>query len=161
MKFPRIIHLDPSDARVFDPPAEPGEPALPGSFAFTDTDPESLGNKARRAFHHGWLGIGSFGRATFVQIGEIDEAGFEDVVEQLTVHFVAHYGAPNREAAHPVARAQAEDAVELCTGAPGTLLSIERDMTEQGLSERVRAIHREPARDPAPAWTIDNDASED
>lgn len=157
MKFPRIIHLDVSDSRVFDPAAEPGEPAVPGSFAFAETDPGTLSGKDLRAFTSGWLGVGSFGRATFVQVGELDDAGFDDAVERLAGHFVTHYGAPDLETARPVAREEIEDAAKLCEGAPGTLLAIEREMTADGLAERVYVVPHDQTEGPAPAWRTDDE----
>ena len=46
MNLMRTIRLDPSDTFVFDPPAEPGEWAVSGAFAFWDRDPATLEGKA-------------------------------------------------------------------------------------------------------------------
>ena len=108
MKFPRVIRLDTSDRQVFAQAAEPGEWAVTGSFAFLDQDPARLEPKERLAFASGWFGTESGGRATLVEVAEITEAQFFQVVERLARHFVAHYGAPSLVDALPAARAEAE-----------------------------------------------------
>ena len=59
MKFPRCIRLDASDLNIYARAAEPGEWAVPGGFAFADSDPDRLERKARLAFHSAWLGTES------------------------------------------------------------------------------------------------------
>ena len=95
MKFPRVIRLDSSDLQVFAPAAAAGEPAVPGSFAFAGREPETLTGKERQAFASGWLGTESFGRASLVEVGEISEAEFFQLVERLARHFVERYSAPD------------------------------------------------------------------
>ena len=73
MKLLRTIRLDPSDTFVFDPVAEPGEWAVSGAFAFWGGDPAALEGKARTAFRSGFLGVGSLGWSTLVQIVEASE----------------------------------------------------------------------------------------
>ena len=57
MKLLRTIRLDASDSFVFEKPAEPGEWAVSGAFAFADCDPAELRGKARTAFRAGFLGL--------------------------------------------------------------------------------------------------------
>ena len=154
MKFPRSIRLDTSDVYVFRQTAEPGEWAVPGSFAFVDRDPAGFDNKEKLAFRSGWLGTESFGRATLVEVAEIDEAGFFQVVERLARHFVAHYGAPDLAAALPAAREEADYAASLCDHKAHTLLALERSLEDQGLVERFRVIRPERAGDHARIWEL-------
>ena len=161
MKFPRTIRLDSSDLYVFKPAAEPGEWAVPGSFAFANRTPEDLDGKARQAFQSGWLGTDSFGRATLVEVAEIPEAAFFAVVECLARHFVTAYGAPDLAAALPAARAEADDSASLCDHKVHTLLAIERAFTDDGITERVRVVTPERARDHAKIWTLVEDAEPD
>ncbi len=161
MKFPRCIRLDTSDLNIYARAAEPGEWVVPGGFAYADCDPEGLERQARLAFHSAWLGTESFGHGTLAEVAEIDPAGFERVVERLARHFVEHYGAPNPEAARPVARAEAEYAAELCQHKLHTLLAIERDMTEAGVVERFRVIVPARAQDHAKVWEIVPEEAED
>ena len=103
MRLPKTIQLDLSDWQVFDCTAEPGEWAVSGAFEFADADPEALVGKPAQAFRNGFLGVGSFGRATVVMIGEIDRADYDAVVERLAGHLVERYGAPTLDAAWPAA----------------------------------------------------------
>ena len=160
MKFPRCIRLDASDLNIYTHAAEPGEWAVPGGFAYADCDPESLERKARLAFHGAWLGTGSFGCSTLAEVAEIDPAGFAQVVERLAQHFVDNYGAPDLEAARPVARAEAEEAAALCEHKLHTLLSLEREMTEAGVVERFRVIEPSRAQEHAKIWEIVPEADE-
>ena len=157
MKFPRTIRLDSSDLNVFPLAAEPGEWAVPGSFAFLGRDQAQLNAKERLAFRSGWLGTESFGRATLVAVAEIDEAEFFHVIERLARHFVDHHGAPDLAAALPVAREEADHAASLCEHDVHTLLAIEREHGEAGLVERYRVIRPDRARDHARIWKIVTD----
>jgi hypothetical protein len=157
MKFPRSIRLDQSDPNVFSLAAEPGEWAVPGSFAFAGRDPADLTGKDKLAFHTGWLGTGSFGRSTLVEVAEIDEAAFAAVVERLARHFVDTYGAPSLAAALPAAREEADDAAGLCEHPTGSLLALEREATGDGITERFRLIRPDRATDHARIWEIVGD----
>ena len=66
MKLLRTIRLEASDTFVFDQPAEPGEWAVSGAFAFWGGDPTVLEGKARTAFRSGFLGVSSLGWSTLV-----------------------------------------------------------------------------------------------
>ena len=157
MRFLRTLRLDNSDLQVFPKAAAPGEWAVPGSFAFADSDPRTLTGKEKLAFKSGWLGTESFGRATLVEVVEIDEADFFQVVERLAQHFVEVYGAPGLTAALPAARAEADDALGLSDHKLHSLLAIEREPGPAGLTERVRVIQPERAADHARIWEIEPD----
>jgi hypothetical protein len=154
MKFPRVIRLDSSDLQVFVQAAEPGEWAVTGSFAFLDQDPTRLDPKGRLAFASGWFGTASGGRATLVEVAEITEAQFFQVVERLARHFVSHYGAPSLAEALPAARAEADDAAALADHKLHSLLALEREPGDQGLVERIRVVRPERAGDHAKIWQI-------
>lgn len=154
-KLPRTLRLDTSDLYVFVHAAEPGEWAVSGAFEFAGHDPAALERKAQIALASGWLGTGSFGRSTLVEVAEIDEADYFAVVERLARHFVERYGAPSLAEALPVARAELDDAAGLCEHKLGTLLAVEREVTDAGeLRERFRVIHPERAQDHAKIWEI-------
>jgi len=141
MRLARTIRFDESDARVFDPAAEPGEWAVSGGFAFSDFTADDLTGKARQAFANGWLGLESFGRATFVAVAEITEAEYEAQIRALAEYFVAAYGAPDIEASRPVAEEELAFMGAMCDEhAPNTLLVVERVLVEAGVSESFRAI---------------------
>ncbi len=157
MKFPRTIRLDPSEVKVFPQDAEPGEWAVPGTFAFADAEPQSLSRKEQLAFKSGWLGTGSFGRSTMVQVVDITGEQYDEVVRMIADHLVSEYGAPDTDRALAAARDEAADAAGLCDHPVNTLLAIEREFTDEGISERVRAITPEPAGAHTRVWEIVED----
>ena len=99
MKLLRTIRLDPSDTFVFEQAAEPGEWAVPGSFAFMNEDPDKLQGKARVAFRSGFLGIDSFGWSTLAQIVEATNADRAAAVGLLAQRLMTKFGAPDMAAA--------------------------------------------------------------
>ena len=153
MRFPKTVQLDLSDWQVFERTAEPGELAVSGAFAFADADPEALSGKPAQAFRNGLLGIETFGRSTFVMVGEIDRGAYEGAVERLAAHFVAEYGAPDLAAARPAAEEEAAFAAGLCDHPVGTLITVERSFGPDGIVERFRAIDRAHG-DHAKIWEI-------
>lgn len=141
MKLARTIHFDESDRNVFARPAESGEWAIPGGFEFSNWTEAELTGKARQAFANGWLGLDSFGRATFVAVAQIEPAEMEALTEALAGHFVTYYGAPDVEAAKGVAAEEIAFMAELCEDhAPNTLLAVSRDLTDAGVKEGFRHI---------------------
>jgi hypothetical protein len=157
MRFPCVIRLDGSDPRVYTVAAQPGEPAVTGTFAFTDVEPDSLGHADRLAFAGGWLGTESFGRATLVEVAEIAEADFFQAVERLARHFVEAYGAPSLTEALPVAREECDYAAGLCEHPVHTLLAIEREPSEAGVRERIKVIQPSRAEEHAKIWEFGED----
>ena len=140
MKFPRAVRLDQSDTQVYANPAVPGEWAVPGSFVFVDKNPAELANKELQAFGHGFLGVGSFGWSTLVEVAEIAEQEYRQVIGRLAEHFVEHYGAPDLATALPAAREEASFAASICEHAPHTLLMLERESSEEGIVERFKVV---------------------
>ena len=140
MKFPRTIRLDESDSQVYENPADPGEWAVPGTFAFLDTDPAALSAKQRQAFGHGFLGTASFGWSTLVQVTEISDQEYQLVIDRLAAHLIEHHGAPDIAAALPAAREEASFAASICDHAPHTLLMLERELGKEGIVERFKVV---------------------
>ncbi len=157
MRFPRVIRLDESDPRIFERAAEPGEWAVPGAFAFADADAGSLTGKRLQAFARGFLGTRSFGRTTLVEVATIDAADYDAVVERLALHFITDYGAPDLDAALPAAREEAEFAAGLCDYKTHTLLAVERELGEEGVVERFRAIIPSRVPNHAQIWSIEEE----
>lgn len=142
MKLPRTIRLDPSDTKVFPNAADAGEWAVTGTFAFVDANPAEMDNKAQLAFKSGWLGTTSFGRATFVQVAVVPDTEADGIARALAAHLFDAYGAPDMLAALDAARGEIDYAAALCDHPAGTLLAIEREMTEDGIGERIRVVPR-------------------
>jgi Family of unknown function (DUF6505) len=154
MKLLRTIRLDPSDTFIFDPAAEPGEWAVSGAFAFWDGDPAALEGKARTAFRSGFLGVGSLGWSTLVQIVEASEAERADLVEALAAQLVKRFGAPDL----PAARAAAEDEVafaeSLCTQPQDTLIAVHRSYEDGNVREAFRTLRPREGAKPARAFSF-------
>ena len=141
MKLARVIRLDKSDENVFDIAAEPGEFALSGAFEFSDWQEDDLVGKGRQAFSNGWLGLESFGRATFVAVAPITEDEYEGLADRLAAHFVARYGAPIIEIARPVALEELSQMREMCEDhESNTLLVVTRELEAIGVREQFRSI---------------------
>ena len=140
MKLAKTLQIDVSDTHVFDRVAEVGEWAITGTFAYIDSDPSSWSSKKQLAFRTGWLGIGSFGYSTFVQTTVISTQQFTQTLQILAAYLNEEYNAPSQEAATMAARQELDDMANLCDHPPGTLLAIERTITEQNISEITRII---------------------
>ena len=160
MKFPRTIQFDISDKNTFPVAAEPEEWALTGTFAFSDSDPQTLSNKEQLAFRNGWLGIGSFGHSTFAVVAEISHDQFETVVSRLAGHLFEHYRAPDMLAAAEAARTEADYAATLCSHPLETILGIYREFTEEGIRERIHVISKQTDPMHAKIWTVVDDDGE-
>ena len=146
MRLARTLRFDDSDTRVFETPAEPDEWAIPGAFEFSDWTQENLTGKARQAFANGWLGLETFGRATFVATAEITQAEYDLLIQRLAEHFVQHYGAPNPDAARLVAEEELRHMREMCEDHdPNTLLVVERRLVDAGVAETFRAMKPQDA----------------
>jgi hypothetical protein len=154
MRFLRAIRFDESDTRVFERAASPGEWSIPGTFVFADASPESLSGKTRQAFAYGFLGIGSFGWSTFVEVDTITAPAYEAAIDTLAGYLLAHFGAPGREAALGAARAEAEYAAGLSEHERRTLLAVERSFAEDGINERFKVIQGTSDAAHPQAWTI-------
>ena len=147
MKLARTIHFDESDQNVFARPAETGEWAIPGGFEFSNWTAGELVGKKRQAFANGWLGLDSFGRATFVAVAEIEAAEHAALIRSLAAHFVTFYGAPDVEAASGVAAEEIAFMADLCEDhAPNTLLAVSRELTDAGVKEQFRHIEPQDAK---------------
>ncbi|MGI9302343.1 MAG: DUF6505 family protein [Gammaproteobacteria bacterium] len=140
MRLPRIIRLDESDTQVYETAAAPGEWAVLGSFVFWDDAPETLAGKRQQAFSNGFLGVGSFGWSTLVEVVEADDKNYDDVVRVLAAHLVEHYGAPDVETAAPAAREEVDYAASICDHEPHTLLSVQREFSDEGIVESLRVV---------------------
>ena len=141
MKLARVIRLDQSDLEVFDSPADPGEWAIPGTFAYSNWSDNDLTGKARQAFTHGWLGLTSFGRASVVAVTTLTDAERAALTEHLAFHFTESWGAPSVEAARPVAAEEITQMIALCEDHPeNTLIVVERSLSHAGVRDKFRLI---------------------
>jgi hypothetical protein len=157
MLFLKTIRFDNSDLHVFDNAAEPGEWAVSGAFAFADLPETMVTGKIKQAFAHGMLGTDSFGWSTLACIAEIDESSYETVIGRIANHFVAAYGAPDHDAALPLARQEVEFAAGLCEHPVNTLLAVQRSFNDDGIVERFRIVRPPSPEMHANIWEIVED----
>ncbi|MGI9336471.1 MAG: DUF6505 family protein [Gammaproteobacteria bacterium] len=156
MKFPRAIRLDESDLQVYERAARPGEWAVPGSFAFVNVEPAQLTGKPLQAFKSGFLGTETFGWSTLVEIADIDDDDYQQVIDRLAAYLMEHHGAPHIAAALPVAGEEADYAAAICEYPPATLLALERDFSPDGVSESLKVIRPNAAgHDGLELWGVE------
>jgi len=160
MKLLKTIRFDETDDLVFATAAPPGEFAVSGAFAFADLAPDALKGKVRQAFANGFLGVPSFGRATFATVADISDDARDAIIASLAEHFVHHHGAPDVAAARPVAEDEVAFAAELCADAPiHTVFTVRRRLSDSGdIEEEFRTISP-PASEPMHGriWTVEGD----
>ena len=141
MNLARAIHFDDSDTRVYHVPARTGEWCIPGGFEFSDWSEADVAGRPGQAFASGWLGLETFGRVTFVAVTQAEETERAALVEALADHFVAMHGAPDREAAWPVAEQEIGAMAELCDGVePGRVMAVARTLGPAGVTETFRIL---------------------
>jgi hypothetical protein len=146
MKLARAIHFDESDTRVFHSPARTGEWCISGGFEFSNWTDGDLVGKAKQAFTNGWLGVETFGRASFVAVAQIEPFERDALAKTLAQHFVDVYGAPSHEVALPVALEEIDQMIALCEEQPpNTLLTVMRELTEAGVKESYGMIEPQDA----------------
>jgi len=140
MKLARTLRLDVSDENVYEMPAPSGEWAISGGFEFSNWTEADLQGKARQAFSNGWYSIESGGRASFVGVCDITEAELDQLRKTLAQTFVERYGAPDMDAASPVACEEIDQMRNMCEDfEDNTLLMVSRTLTELGVEETFRS----------------------
>jgi hypothetical protein len=158
-KLLRTISFDVSDTYVFELAAA-DEWAVSGAFEFANLEPGEITGKMRQAFANGFLGVSSFGRSTFATVAQAHSADRDEIEYRLAQHFVARYGAPDRETALPAARAELDFISDLVRDAPiNTVFTVRRFHDASGaIKEEFRTI-RPPAGEPmhARVWKVEPD----
>lgn len=154
MKLLRTIRLDPSDTFVFERAAEPGEWAVSGAFAYWDEDVEALTGKQRAAFRGGFLGVGSLGRSTLVQIVDASETDREQVIDTLAAQLVGHFGAPDLDAARVAAAEEVGFAASLCEYPSGMLVAVHRSFEDGTIREAFRSLQPKDGPKPLRAFSF-------
>jgi len=149
MKFLKTIRFDMSDDHVFELAAAPEEWAVSGAFVFTGrSEDEVRKGKLRQAFANGFLSVKSFGHSTFTTVAECGEEDLGDIEQRLARHFVEHFGAPDLEAALPVAREETRFVCDLCADSlVNTVFTVRRRFDDTGeIKEEFRTIKSPDAR---------------
>ena len=158
MKLARTIRFDPSDLNVFPLAAEEGEWALVGTFCFADIPPAELSGKIKQAFSNGFLGTESFGFSTLVSVVNTRDDDVEALTERVASAFVERLGAPNLEVARAAAGEEIAFMAELCLPhEAGTLLTISREIGENGIRESFRSLPKADSCAEQKIWTVVED----
>ena len=152
MKLLRTIRFDATDEKVFERAAAPDELAVSGAFLFAGDAPAAMTGKRRQAFRNGFLGLESFGFATFTCIAEVADAEQARAVELLAYRFFAELGAPDLEVARAAAKEEVDFAAGLCTHPVNTVIAVERELGEDGIKERFRVVPAPREKDHARIW---------
>nr|WP_306266075.1 DUF6505 family protein [Pararhizobium sp. IMCC3301] len=146
MKLARTIRFDDSDLNVFETTAQLDEWAVSGAFEFSNWTEANLAGKARQAFSNGWLGLETFGRSTFAAVTAISEREYDDLIDQLSAHFVQRYGAPSLDMARGPATEEIAHMRQMCEDhEDNTLLIVERELVDTGVKERFRVLKPQDA----------------
>jgi hypothetical protein len=154
VKLLRTIRLDPSDTFVFERAAEPGEWAVPGTFAFAGADVVNLQGKARMAFRSGFLGIDSLGWSTLAQVVEAGEADRAAAVDCLARRLVERFGAPDLAAAKAAAEEEIAFVASLAAHAEGTVVALARRHEKGDIREAFRTLAPGASIQPTRAFTF-------
>lgn len=154
MKLLRTIRLDASDTFVFEKPAEPGEWAVSGAFAFWNRDPAALQGKTRTAFRSGFLGVATLGRSTLAQIVKANDADRRNVVDMLAQQLVAHFGAPDLAMARGAAEEEVTFTESLCNQPQDTLIAVHRSYDDGEVREAFRTLRPRNGEKPARAFSF-------
>ena len=153
MKLLRTIRLDASDTFIFEPAAEPGEWAVSGAFVFWNGDPTLLEGKARAAFRSGFLGIGSFGWSTLVQIVETTSQDRDSAVTELAQRLVERFGAPDLKTASAAAEEEIAFAESLAIEDKDTLIAVHRSYDGE-IREAFRSLRPRSGPKPLRAFSF-------
>ena len=154
IKLLRTIQLDPSDTFVFERAAAPGEWAVSGAFMFWNDDVAALQGKTRAAFRGGFLGVGSLGWSTLVQVVEASADDRIAAVEQLAQQLVAHLGAPDMAAARGAAEEEVAFAMSLCNQPKDALIAVHRSFEGGETREAFRTMHERGGPKPLRAFSF-------
>ena len=154
MKLLRTIRLDTSDTYVFERAAEPGEWAVPGTFAFASLDVAGLAGKARVAFRSGFLGIDSLGWSTLVEVAEASEQERATAVALLAQRLVEQFGAPDITAARAAAEQEITFAESLSKHPQGMVIALARKHENGDIHELFRSLAPGPKARPDRAFAF-------
>jgi len=160
VKLLRTIRLDPSDTFIFERAAEPGEWAVPGTFAFASMEVADLEGKARSAFRSGFLGIDSLGWCTLVEVAETSEQELAAAAELLACRLVEHFGAPDLAVARAAAEEEMRFAASLSAHAERTVIALTRRHENGDIHEAFRTLEPGAPTKPARAFVF-TDAGDD
>jgi hypothetical protein len=140
MKLLRTVQLDVSDNFVFERPAEPGEWAVSGAFAFWGMDVGALIGKQRAAFRAGFLGVNSLGRSTLTQIVNASDDDLSLAINALAERLLSNFHAPDLQTARRAAEDEINFASSLCDHPAGLIVAVTRSFENETIREAFRTL---------------------
>lgn len=162
MKLARSIRFDASDTHVFERAADEGEWAICGSFSFAHLSDDEIRGKVKQAFSNGFLAIPSFGYSTLVSVAHARDEEVRKLRSALRDHFITVYGAPDKEVAQAAADVEIVFMAGLCADhKTGTLLSLQRSLTQDGIKEQFRFLAKADACAKQQIWQIVDEDEDD
>lgn len=159
-KLLKTIRFDESDTNVFHKAAAQQEWAVSCAFQFVDHQWDELDGKTRQAFNNGFLGLGSFGYATFGCVANITASALAETEMILAKFIFENYGAPDLAAALAAAKEEIGYNTSLCADVPeNTVFAVKREFSMDG---RIKeAFHKVEVEEDgalhAKIWTIEDD----
>jgi len=152
VKLLRTIRFDATDEKVFERAAGPDELAVACGFLFADDTPGTLIGKRRQAFRNGFLGLESFGFATFACVAEVPLSEHARAIELLAYRLFAELGAPDLETARAAAKGEVDFTAGLAARPVNTVIAVERELGEDGVVERFHIVPAPREKDHATVW---------
>ncbi|WP_271899261.1 DUF6505 family protein [Candidatus Phyllobacterium onerii] len=140
MKLLRTVQFDASDNFVFERPAEPGEWAVSGAFAFWGMDVRALVGKQRAAFRAGFLGVNSLGRSTLAQIVNASDDDLFLAIDALAERLLSDFHAPDIQTARRAAEDEINFAASLCDHPAGLIVAVTRSFENETIREAFRTL---------------------
>jgi Family of unknown function (DUF6505) len=153
------IRLDASFALRFKNAAHPSERAVSGAFVFAGSHPSSPRGKARALFRSGFVGFGSLGWPTLVQIVEATEAERARALDVPAHRLTERLEVPNLALAGAVVEQEIDFVVSLADHPSGTLAAVTRMSEGRSIGESFRAL-RPAANKPTNAYAFLQASSE-
>ncbi len=156
MKFLKTIRFDPSDNHVFESAALNDEWAIPGGFSFGGMNEDNITGKLKQAFSNGFLSLESFGFSTFVSVAEIDQAGIDELMNNLATHLAENFGAPSQQEALQAAHSEVNFVLEMCAKvAINSVFTLRRFFDDDGeIKEEFRIVNAPGANTHARVWEV-------
>ena len=158
MKLAKSIKFDKSDSLVFERNSIEGDWAIPGGFIFSFLKEEDIVGKVKQAFSNGFFCLPSFGFSTFVCVASFSEKDFDEAINTLGNYMLLNYNAPSELEAMRVAKNELIFMSDICKNHElGSLLSINRIITNQGIKEEFRKISKPDSCAEQKIWSLVDD----
>ena len=127
-------------------------------FLFADIPPSDLSGKIKQAFSNGFLGTESFGFSTLVSVVNTRDDDVETLTDRSRrIRGTAGCAEPGGGAERPP-REEIGFMAELCLPhEAGTLLTISRELGENGITESFRSLPKADSCAEQKIWTVIED----